>query len=37
MLIREELEKLKNNVDVIAENSNKQISSFQLLKKMSQI
>ena len=33
MLIREELEKLKNNVDVIAENSNKQISSLSIAKK----
>ena len=33
MLIREELEKLKNNVDVIAENSNKQISSLSNAKK----
>ena len=33
MLIREELEKLKNNVDIIAENSNKQISSLSIAKK----
>ena len=31
--LEEELEKLKNNVDVIAENSNKQISSLSIAKK----
>ena len=33
MLIKEELKKLKNNVDIIAENSNKQISSLSIAKK----